>query len=348
MQRSSISRNLALIGDAVVYGPSYGVLNYLVRSPVPLDAERTWRLVTRKVAGPVDWVAKNYPPPAVRRWLLRHKLRQDARLGIAAHYDVSNEFYELFLDREFMFYSCADFVLGNETLEEAQRKKADFLLRLIDPRPGEKILELGCGWGSMLKRIYQATGDKQNLHGYTLSEKQVEYNAAHHQFQVEFKNFVTAEYPEAYFDKIYSIGAWEHVRPHEVPLLLAKLHRALKPAGRLVQHFFCRLCDPLPASAVISQIFFPGAVNSSLRFHRQAFEAAGFRITHLSVHDYRDTLRAWFDRLAANRQRAIELVGVATYNRWLVFFPAAWKYFDDVTGQLFRFVLEKAGERGAI
>lgn len=331
----------ALAAESLVYGPTYGYLNFLIRSPEPLDAERTWRTITEPPAAVGRWVAEHYPPQAMRRWLLAVKRRQDHLFGISAHYDVSNAFYKLFLDKRYMFYSCADFLTGRETIEEAQQNKADFLLRLIDPHPGERILELGCGWGAMLKRICEATGDRANLTGYTLSREQVAYNEQHNGFRVEFKDFITAEYPEQSFDKIYSIGAWEHVRPHEEPMLLAKLHRALAPGGRLVQHFLCRLQETYPAAAVVSQIFFPGSVNSSFRYHVRTHEAAGFRVKHISVHDYRPTLRAWFQNLAAQRDRAVELVGVRTYNRYLVFFPASWSYFNSLTGFVVRLILEK-------
>jgi len=336
-----MQRQLAPIVEGLIYGPSYAYLNYLIRSPRPLEAEATWQAVAGRRSPFIEWARNEWPPAFCRPWLLARKQREDARLGIAAHYDVSNEFYELFLDKKYMFYSCADFRSPDDTLEDAQTRKADFIFKLIDPRPGERILELGCGWGSMLKRIYEATGDKQNLFGYTLSREQAAYNLAHGQFNVEFQNFLTADYRPEFFDKIYSIGAWEHVRPQEEGPVLEKLFAALKPGGRLVKHFFCRLTDRMPASAIISQIFFPGAVNSSYRFHLRNFEAAGFLPTHQSIHDYRPTLRAWFDNLVANRERALELVDVQTYNRYLVFFPAAWRYFDDVTGALFRFVLEK-------
>lgn len=329
------------IAEGAVYGPSYGYLNYLIRSPAPLDPETAWRRVAGPAPAAIRWFRTNWPPAFLRRALLAGKLQQDHLLGIAAHYDVSNDFYELFLDKRYMFYSCADFLTGQETLEEAQQNKADFLLKLIDPKPGEKILELGCGWGSMLKRIYEATGDKENLSGYTLSKEQVAYNQTHNEFQVEFRNFITTDYPLEAYDKIYSIGAWEHVRQGEVSSLLGKLYGALKPGGRLVQHFFCRLQESLPASAVVGQIFFPGSVTSSLRFQIRACEAAGFRVKHTSIHDYRPTVRAWFDNLVRNRERALELVDVTTFNRYMVFFPASWRYFDDMTGFVVRLLLSK-------
>lgn len=334
-------RPLGLVAESIVYGPQFGYLNYLIRSPVPLDGEETWKSITRQRAALGVWLTDRYPPSFLRGLLLTLKRRQDHLLGISAHYDISNEFYELFLDRRYMFYSCADFHTGQETIEEAQQHKADFILKLIDPKPGERILELGCGWGAMLKCIYAAIGDKENLTGYTLSREQVAYNNAHNGFRVEFKDFITADYPQAAFDKIYSIGAWEHVRPHESPILLAKLHQALVPGGRLVQHFFCRQQESLPAAAVVSQLFFPGSINASFRYHLRAHEAAGFRVRHVSIHDYRPTLRAWFDNLVRNRERAIEIVGVKTYNRFLVFFPASWHYFDRMTGFVTRLVLEK-------
>lgn|SRR5487761_1129117 len=340
---NALLRAALLAAESAVYGPSFGYLNYLVRSPTPLEPETTWRKITRRRSAFELAIIDHYPPSFLRRLLLVLKQRQDHLLGISAHYDVSNEFYKLFLDRRYMFYSCADFITGRETLEEAQQRKADFLLKLIDPRPGERILELGCGWGAMLKRIHESTGDKERLTGYTLSREQVAYNEQHNGFHVEFKNFITADYPEQAFDKIYSIGAWEHVRPREAPMLLAKLYRALVPGGRLVQHFFCRLQESLPAAAVVSQIFFPGSINSSVRCHLRAHEGAGFRIQHVSIHDYRPTLRAWFDNLAANRQRAIELVGVQAFNRYLVFLPASWHYFDRMTGFVVRLMLEKPG-----
>ncbi len=336
-----LSRLPLAVAESAVYGPSYGVLNFLIRSPKPLDAETAWKTVAGAPPAAVNWIRNAWPPVFLRGALIAAKQRQDHVLGISAHYDVSNDFYKLFLDKKYMFYSCADFLTGRETLEEAQQNKADFILRLIDPKPGEKILELGCGWGAMLKRLYEATGDKENLSGYTISKEQVAYNETHNGFQVEFRNFITTDYPAEAYDKIYSIGAWEHVRPREVPELLGKLYQAIKPGGRLVKHFFCRLQERFPPSAVVSQLFFPGSVNSSLRYHIRACEAAGFRVSHASIHDYRPTLRAWFDNLDKNREQALQLVDVQTFNRYMVFFPASWRYFDDMTGFVVRLRLEK-------
>ncbi len=335
-------RYLLFLPELLLYGPSYGLLQWLIRSPRPLAAEPTWELVTRQPPPLLDWFRKAYPPPFMRPLALAAKIRQDHIVGISKHYDVSNDFYQLFLDKKYMFYTSADFVSNEETLEEAQTRKADRIVEMLDPRPGEKILDLGCGWGAMLKRIYEQTGDRENLYGYTLSKEQVAFNDAHNHFHVELRNFVTTTYPAEFYDKLYSIGAWQHVRPKEIAPLLDKFRQTLKPGGRMLHHFFCRPTDRLFASIACSQLFFPGALGSSFRFHSRAFEQAGFRTTLITVSDYRPTLRAWFDNLVANRERAIELVGIQTYNRYLVFFPASWRYFQDAFGIEFRWVLEKS------
>jgi len=284
----------------------------------------------------------NYPPPLVRRQLLSLYLRVPHESGIAQHYDVSNEFYKLFLDKKYMLYSCADFITGRETLEEAQDNKVRFIMNLLDPRPGEKILELGCGWGGMLQEVYDRTGDRENLYGHTLSQKQVEYNQEHRHFNVEFKNFITGEHRLEFFDKIFSIGAWEHVRKCDLRPTLDKLYASLKPGGKLVQHFFCPLLSTVPTAALVGQIFFPGSAIPRYQLQLRTAQATGFRVMHQSIHDtYKETLRHWFDRLVANRKRAIELVGVSNYNKYLTFFPCSWKFFDDMQAILVRVVFQK-------
>lgn len=334
-------RYLLFLPEALVYGLSYAWLQYLIRSPKPLDAETTWLDVTRELPRGLRWLRTAWPLAPLRPWLVAAKMKQDHALGIAAHYDVSNDFYELFLDRRYMFYSCADFHRPDETIEEAQQHKADYILNLIQPEPGEKILELGCGWGAMLRRIYEHTGDKDNLHGITLSKEQARYNHEHHGFQVEFDNFITRDYPREHYDAIYSIGAWEHVRRDEIPQLLDKLYAALKPGGRLVQHFFGPLGRGMIAGVAASQIYFPGSMGAPFIYHRNFHETAGFRIEHCSLHDYRPTLRAWYDNLNADRERALELVDVQTFNRYMTFFPASWRYFEDGSGAVMRWVLRK-------
>ena len=145
----------------------------------------------------------------------------------------------------------------------------------------------------MLRHIYAHTGEKENLFGYTLSNQQARYIAEHFGFNVFLEDFTTADLGRDVYDKIYSIGAMEHILPEEVLPLLRKLHAALKPGGRPVQHFFdLNGTDPLPTSMIAAQQFFPGSLLSLHGDHLRWASEAGFRLTHDSEHDYRPTLRA--------------------------------------------------------
>jgi cyclopropane-fatty-acyl-phospholipid synthase len=330
-----------MLPESVFYGPTYAMIHRDVSYPKALDPKETWHWVNQWIPPGVNWLRLNYPPNCMRKLVVAAKLRQDHLLGISEHYDVSNDFYRLFLDKKFMFYTCADFITGRETIEEAQTNKANHLLSLIQPKAGERILDLGCGWGAMMRHIVEHTGDRENIVGYTLSREQVKYVQENLGLRVEFKNFITCDYPRHGFDKIYSIGSWEHVREADLDSTMAKLYDALAPGGRLVHHFFSYPTERIPTSLIAAQIFFPGSLPPSHISQVRAFERAGFRIVGRSMHDYRPTLRAWFDNLSANAEQAIELVGVPTFNRYVVFFAASYRFFDEGDASLIRYVLEK-------
>ena len=123
--------------------------------------------------------------------------------------------------------------------------------------------------------------------------------------------------------------------------LAQKLFHTLKPGGTATHQISIRLPVPIPANAPVVQIFFPGTIATPYIHFLHDCERAGFRVTHQSIVDYRPTLRHWFDRLVANRERAIELAGVRAYNRYLCFFPCAWRFFDDGIGMTIRISMEK-------
>jgi cyclopropane-fatty-acyl-phospholipid synthase len=238
-----------------------------------------------------------------------------------------------------MFYTYGDFHSEFDTLEEAQENKANYLLRLLEAKAGHKILDLGCGWGSMMKKIIQDTQDKENIRGYTLSKEQHSYTRELG-YNVELQDVMTADFGTARYDRIYSVGILEHIRGSELLPLAKKLKKALRPGGRVVHHFFCQPGE-LPSPEVIFLLdMFPGSVLASLGRHRRVFEEAGFQIVHHSIHDYRPTLRAWFERLVENKDRAIDLIGVRNYNRHLSYFACSYRLFDE--GHLIpnRFALE--------
>lgn len=331
-------RLLKSLAKATVYGPAYAAVENLINNPTPHDPEQLWDLINSNKG---RWLAESYPPRWMRKLLISGTMNQAHKAGISKHYDLSNDFYELVLDQKYQFYSCADFKEPGDSLEQAQTNKADFIANLVDPQPDEKILDLGCGWGAMLKHMSQRTGAPENLYGYTLSEEQLKYNDEHNGFNVELKNFITCDYEPEFFDKIYSIGSWEHVRREDLSQVTPKLYEALKPGGRMIKHFICPLDGSLKMDVLVAQLFFPGSWIPGFAEQMENFEACGFKIDHRSIHDYRPTLRAWFDNLVANKDRAIEIVGLKNYNKYLVFFAASHNYFERGQAILLRIGLRK-------
>ena len=119
MPMNALARYGLAVSESVVFGPSYGAVQALIRHPHPLDPDFVWRRITDDLPPLLEWLRLHWPPAFTRRPLLYLKLKQDHLLGISEHYDVSNEFYELFLDKKYMFYSAAD--------EHVERVLADMM-----------------------------------------------------------------------------------------------------------------------------------------------------------------------------------------------------------------------------
>lgn len=326
--------------DLTARGLLYAVANDRIHSPVPLEAEENWAFWTQPKSSLLQWLARAYPPEPVRKAYLTRMLKRDHASGIEVHYDISNRFYALFLDVHYRFYSCADFLSAQDTLEDAQRNKAIYLQSLLKLQGNEKVLDLGCGWGAMLK-LLRETGHGGELTGFTLSKEQLAYAQTELGLNVSLTNFITTPFVDAAFDRILSVGALEHVRPDELESVYQKIYDALVPGGIAVHQFFSLEHEPYPTSMVMVQLFFPGSLLVMHPIHMQAAKQAGFRITHDSVHDYRPTLRAWYERLIANREQALELVSLETYNRYMTFFPISWLFFQQNEAKLHRVVMEK-------
>jgi len=339
---SLATRWARVLYEGLVYGAAYAIPTFFATSPKRVDPEWIWHFCTCDRTAIEQGFVDHWPPAPIRRRIIKGFLDQTHAEGIEYHYDVSNAFYALFLDRDYMFYTCADFNAPTDTIEDAQRNKANHILGLLDPRPGEKIIELGCGWGGMLKHVSAAIGDGSNLAGLTLSRDQVDYIRTNLGFSVTLADLITHDYGTETYDKIYAIGALEHVRPDSILPLFQRLHAALKPGGRMVQHFFSlNGTDPVPPSMLGAQAYFPGSILSLHSDIRAKAERGGFRIAHDSAHDYRPTLRAWFDRLVENRDKAEALVGHHVVNKYFVYFAMSWRFFDLKQATLHRLVLMK-------
>lgn len=340
---ATLKRFLFIFPEAIIGGPSYARYMFWSRNCNQiLDPSTVWNKFTTPDHPLYELLLTHYPPGFIRRLIGDIYVAQLDRLaGISKHYDISNDFYQLFLDKKYMFYTCADFLNSTDTLEDAQENKANYLLSLIDPKPGEKIVDLGCGWGSMMKKIYDVTGDRQHLVGYTLATEQKRFIEDEYGFNVEFEDFVTATYEPNSLDKIYSIGAVEHIPKSKLLPVAQTLARAIKPTGRIVHHFFCQLSDTMPSRLLAGADIFPGVELTSLQQHLDVFEQAGLQVRHHSLHDYRPTLKAWFERLVANEKEAIRLVGVQNYNKYQCYLAEAWRLFDNRDLVLTRFLLQR-------
>jgi cyclopropane-fatty-acyl-phospholipid synthase len=338
---NNLKRISQFASELIDRGPLYAFANDRIHSPTPLDPIANWQFWNAPKPGWFESLIRAYPPQAKRKAYLDAMLSQDHASGIEAHYDVSNEFYALFLDTQYKFYTCAEFLSDQDTLEAAQTHKAAYLRSLMQLNGHEKILDLGCGWGSMLKYL-QDTGHQGKLAGLTLSKEQLAYDRQTLGLDVSLANFITEPFEHAPYDRIFSIGAIEHVRPAELTALYQKIYDALVPGGLAVHQFFSFERESHPASVVAVQLFFPGSLLVMHHHHIAAAENAGFSITHDSIHDYKPTIKAWYDRLAANQAQALEIVGLEIYNRYMTFFPIAWLFFQQQEAALHRMVMQKA------
>ncbi|PAX56170.1 class I SAM-dependent methyltransferase [Brunnivagina elsteri] len=337
---NNLNRLFQFASNIGVQGPLYAIANARIHSPIPLEAVENWKFWNEPKSSWVESLARAYPPSSRRKAYLDSMLAQDHATGIESHYDISNDFYALFLDTKYKFYTCAEFFRDEETLEEAQENKAKYLLSLLNLNGNEKVLDLGCGWGAMLKYL-QDTGHYGELTGFTLSKEQLTYTREKLGLNVSLTNFITAPFGNTPCDRILSIGALEHVRPQELKQLYEKIYNSLTPKGLAVHQFFSFERESYPASAILLQLFFPGSLLVIHRHHIEAAESVGFRITHDSIHDYKPTIKAWYERLVENQKKALELVGLEIYNRYMTFFPVAWLFFEQKEAELHRIVMEK-------
>jgi cyclopropane-fatty-acyl-phospholipid synthase len=262
-----------------------------------------------------------------------HTKQRDAR-AVRHHYDVSNEFFALFLD-ESMTYSCAIFSRGATTLEEAQRAKLEMVCTKLALKPGERVLDVGCGWGAFA--IHAAREHGVRVTGITLSEPQARLArervlAAGLADQVEIRVMdyrdLVADEP---YDAIASIGMVEHVGDAQVDRYARVLAGLLGPGGRLLNHGIARLRHVDPDAGPFSERYvFPDAEPLHLSRSTLALERAGFVTEHVEgfASDYAETLRHWARRLDERLDDARRLAGDERVRVWRLYLRAARNGFD--------------------
>lgn len=278
--------------------------------------------------------------------------------AIQSHYDLSNPFYALWLD-ENMVYSGALFERDDETLEQAQLNKLDYHIRSAGVRPGQRVLEIGCGWGACLRRLVQHAGASSAL-GLTLSQAQVDYVRARPVSGVEARlESWQSHQPAQPYDAIISIGAFEHFGrlEDEEAEKVAAYRRFFKrcqedflqPGGRLSLQTFAygsrrardEAREQQATTFLAAEIFRqtdPPTLANIAEAARHHFEICSLRNDRLH---YARTLRIWLSRLKARRSEAVALVGeeaVARYERYL-----QYSFIGFQTGNLdlYRIVLQR-------
>jgi cyclopropane-fatty-acyl-phospholipid synthase len=270
------------------------------------------------------------------RTVRAHSDREN-REAIHFHYDVSNEFYRLWLDRA-MVYSCGYFEQPDAGLDEAQQGKLELICRKLLLKPGEKFLDIGCGWGALV--IYAAQNYGVMAHGITLSEQQLSVAreriaeaGLEDRVRVELKDYRELKEASAY-DKIASVGMFEHVGLKNLPLYFEIVHRLLKPSGLLLNHGITHAqagWSKNLSTRFINRYVFPDGELDSISNIQHVMECACFEIADVEAlrPHYALTLRAWASRLEQCHARALEFVSEATYRIWRLYIAACALEFES-------------------
>ncbi len=267
----------------------------------------------------------------------RHSKARDTA-AIAYHYDVSNDFYRLWLDRQ-MIYSCAYFSSGEEDLDTAQQQKLDHICGKLRLAPGQRLLDIGCGWGGLLCRAAQHHGIEGV--GITLSDQQFAYARERvaalglaRQVEIRRQDYRELE-QSAGFDRIVSVGMYEHVGIANLPRYFAIISRLLRPGGLALNHGITATqrdgqAQGPPGGEFIDEFVFPGGELPHIS--RVLYEIAGAGLEILDMEDlrphYPPTLLHWVRRLDTAREAAIAAAGVERYRIWRMYMAGMAYAFD--------------------
>jgi cyclopropane-fatty-acyl-phospholipid synthase len=354
MARAYVSGDLDVIG--VHPGNPYEGMVLLLRAmrfrrPSPAEALNLLRSVGLSQMLPPP------PPPQehLPRWRrlvegFRHSPGRDGKV-IQHHYDVSNRFYELVLGPS-MTYTCALYPTGNETLEEAQHAKYDLVARKLDLQSGQRLLDVGCGWGGMVRHAAREYGVRGL--GVTLSREQAEWATQKNKEEgldhlVEVRHLDYREVQETGFDAVSSIGLTEHIGVDQYPAYFAFLRDKLVPGGRLLNHCITRPDNkPTQTGAFIDRYVFPdGELTGSGRIITEA-QDAGLEVQHeenLRVH-YAMTLAGWGANLEEHWDECVAEVGEGTARVWGLYMAGSRMGFERNEIQLHQVLATRTDENG--
>jgi cyclopropane-fatty-acyl-phospholipid synthase len=287
-------------------------------------------------------------PPATELRLRgeRHTIGRDRR-AVRHHYDAGNEFFALFLDRS-MTYSCAYWQAGAQTLEEAQEAKLDLVCKKLRLAERERVLDVGCGWGSFA--IHAARRYGVQVLGVTLSEPQAEMGRrrAADAGVGELVDIRVADYREVSdgpFDAITSIGMVEHVGAERIDLYASRLASLLRPGGRLLNHGIAKLkdFDTKDEGAFSERFVFPDGVPLPLSRVQRALERTGLVTRHVEglAADYERTLGHWIERFESHWEDAVRIAGIERARIWRLYLRAARQGFQTGWASIYQVLAHK-------
>jgi cyclopropane-fatty-acyl-phospholipid synthase len=274
---------------------------------------------------------------------------------IGFHYDVSNEFYALFLDPQ-MVYSCAYFTQWDNTIAQAQTDKLDMICRKLRLKPGERLLDIGCGWGGLVS--HAATHYGVSAHGITLSEAQLDFarEKAKNNGLADKVTFEFIDYSKVSgtYDKIASVGMYEHIGLKNIDGYMRKMRQLLNPDGVFLNHAISKRA-PKPAlfgarvrpeQRALAKYIFPGGELDDIGHTVTAMERAGFEVHDVEAwrEHYAQTCKMWCERLTAQKSAAIEYVGEEKYRIWVAYLAGCSLAFQRGSARIFQTVATKSAK----
>ncbi|MCX7279763.1 MAG: cyclopropane-fatty-acyl-phospholipid synthase [Burkholderiales bacterium] len=282
--------------------------------------------------------------------------RVSDQAAIAFHYDVSNDFYGLWLDEQ-RVYSCAYFETPEDTLDQAQRNKLEHICRKLRLQPHDRMLDIGCGWGALVCWAAQHHG--VHAHGITLSQQQFDYASARvaaqglqHLVTVELRDYRDLQ-GHAVYDKVASVGMFEHVGLANMPTYLATVQRVLRPGGLFLNHGITHDeegWNQTVATEFINRYVFPDGEFDCVSNIQLGMERAGFEIEDVEAlrRHYALTLRHWVQRLEANRDAALQQVDEPTFRVWRLYMAACALEFEAGGTGIYQILASRRGAETAL
>ena len=274
------------------------------------------------------------------RLLTNFNFAKKSKYNVAHHYDISDDFYSLFLDPKRQ-YSCAYFKSEKDSLETAQNNKIDHLIKKLNLKPNQKVLDIGCGWGSLAIEI--AKKSQCEVTGITLSENQYEYSLKQAkennlENQVQYKLMDYRNLNEK-FDRIISVGMFEHVGRKFYKTFFKQVNNLLNESGLALIHTIGSVNGPRDPHPWITKYIFPGGYTPSMSEVATPIEKSGLIISDIEVlrMHYSHTLRHWKERYISNKSKILEMFDEKFFRMWEFYLTScelAFKWGDQVVFQL--------------